>query len=198
MTQATLTPGFTDPPLQAQSAFRLVLNAMSRPGRIETLKEDAPAAPAPLDGATFALALTLLDFETPVWLDAKLARPDIAESLRFHCGCPIVEQPGEASFALIGDAASMPALTVFDHGTPEYPDRATTLIVQVDGLADDEGWSLTGPGIEREARLRVLGMPSTITGQWTANRRAFPNGVDLIVTHGRRLACLPRTTSLEG
>jgi alpha-D-ribose 1-methylphosphonate 5-triphosphate synthase subunit PhnH len=196
-TAATLAPGFADPPLQAQSVFRLVLDAMARPGRIKTLGEEAPMAPAPLDDATFALALTLLDFETSVWLDPRLGTPDVVASLRFHCGSPIVEQPRRAAFALIGEASAMPPLASFDHGTPEYPDRAATLIVQVDGLAEGEGWKLTGPGIDGQARLRILGLPDDFAKIWSANREAFPNGVDLIVTFGRQLACLSRTTQLE-
>lgn len=197
MTTSALTQGFTDVPLQAQSVFRQVLDAMAHPGRIAMLDGDLPSAPAPLDDAAFALALTLLDFETPVWLDAKLASPDTIENLRFHCGCPLVEHPGAAAFALIGDAASLPSFSVFSKGTPEYPDRAATLIIQTGGLADDEGWTLKGPGIQHHARLRVLGLPGEFTEQVKANRFGYPNGVDLILTHERRLACLPRTTSLE-
>ncbi|MEM7044387.1 MAG: phosphonate C-P lyase system protein PhnH [Pseudomonadota bacterium] len=198
MTTAALSPGFADPPLQAQSVFRLVLDAMAHPGRIKTLAGDAPSAPAPLDDATFALALTLIDFETKVWLDDRLAMPDVVESLRFHCGCPIVEQPGAAAFALIGQCTSMAPFSDFARGTPEYPDRAATLIVQTHGMADDQGWTLTGPGIQSQARFRALGLPADFAERWSVNRGGFPNGVDLIFTHGRQFACLPRTTALEG
>ncbi|MGI9507013.1 MAG: phosphonate C-P lyase system protein PhnH, partial [Geminicoccaceae bacterium] len=78
-----------------------------------------------------------------------------------------------------------------------YPDRAATLVIQTAGLADNEGWTLTGPGIENQARLRVLGLPDTMLDQLKANRLGFPNGLDLVFTHGRQLACLPRTTLLE-
>ena len=178
MTTAALSAGFADPPIEAQSVFRLVLDAMAHPGRIKSLADDAPRAPAPLDDAAFAIALTLFDFETPVWLDARLKRPDVAESLRFHCGCPIIERAEGAQFVLIGDTARMPSLLAFDHGTPEYPDRAATLIVQTEGLADDAGWTLTGPGIESEARLLVSGLPNDLSEQLEANRLGFPNGVE--------------------
>lgn len=195
---AVLTPGFTDPPFQSQSVFRLVLDAMASPGRIETLGGDAPTAPAPLHDATFALALTLLDFETPVWFDEHLTTQDVLAGLRFHCGCPIVNQPKDAAFALIGDAAHLPPLDVFDHGTPDYPDRAATLVIQVRGLAEGEGWTLSGPGIRQRAKLRVLGLPDAMIDQLQANRARFPNGVDLVFTCGLQFACLPRTTELEG
>lgn len=194
---ATLTPGFSDPPLQAQGVFRLVLDAMARPGRIKALGDEAPKAPAPLDDTAFAAALTLFDFETPVWIDDLLATPDVVESLRFHCGCPIVAKPGDAAFALIGDTARMPSLSSFSLGTPDYPDRAATLIIQTEGLAEGEGWTLRGPGIKDCAKLRVLGLPLEFEKHWSDNRAGFPNGVDVVFTHGRQFACLPRTTALE-
>jgi len=197
MTTSALTPGFSDAPLQAQHVFRQVLDAMAHPGRIATLADGLPSAPAPMDDAAFALALSLLDFETPLWLDAKLRASEVLDNLRFHCGCPIVERQEDASFVLIGDGLALSPLSSFSKGTPEYPDRAATLIIQTDGLADDEGWKLTGPGIQHETRLRVLGLPGSFTEQVKANRLGFPNAVDLIFTHERRLACLPRTTSLE-
>ncbi|MEZ5931207.1 MAG: phosphonate C-P lyase system protein PhnH [Alphaproteobacteria bacterium] len=193
-----LTPGFANPPLQAQSVFRLVLGAMASPGRVNMLSDDAPIAPSPLEDATFALALTLLDFETAVWLDASLSTPDVLAGLRFHCGCPIVNRPEEAAFALIGEAAHLPSLDAFDHGTPDYPDRAATLVIQAQGLVEGEGWTLSGPGIRQRAKLRVLGLPDAMIGQLQANRARFPNGVDLVFTCGRQFACLPRTTELEG
>lgn len=193
----TLAPGFADPSLEAQVAFRLVLDAMAHPGRIKTFGNDVPASPGRLDDAAFALALTLLDFETPTWLDRKLMEPEVVESLRFHCGCPIVGAQGDAAFAWIGDASVMPPFSGFDHGTPDYPDRAATLVVQVNGLAEGEGWTLTGPGINGTARLRVLGLPSDFVERWAVNRDAFPNGIDMIFTFGRQLVCMPRTTQLE-
>ena len=198
MAGTTLASGFTDPSLEAQAAFRLVLDAMARPGRIKTFGGDVPVAPGPLDDAAFALALMLLDFETPAWLDQKLVEPDVVESLRFHCGSPIVEHQGDAAFALIGDALAMPPFSAFDHGTSDYPDRAATLVVQVHGLIEGEGWTLTGPGIDKQARLRVLGPPGDFIERWAANRGTFPNSVDLIFTSGRQLVCLPRTVQLEG
>jgi hypothetical protein len=99
-----LAPGFADPVHDAQAAFRSVLDAMSTPGRIVTLAAP-PAVPAPLMPATVALCLTLIDYETPLWLDGPARAAD--GFLRFHCGCPIVAAPADARFAVVADAAAM-------------------------------------------------------------------------------------------
>ena len=185
-----LVPGFADPVADAQSTFRAVLEAMSRPGRVQRLPAP-PAPPAPLLPAAGAVLLALTDAETPVLLDAG---PDAEEWARFHAGCPIVTDPAEAEFALATDTP--PALAALNPGTDEDPHRSATLILQVDALEEGTGWRLTGPGIEHEHRLQVQGAPVDFLAQWAANRARYPMGVDVILCAGDRIAALPRGTEI--
>src|SRR5260370_25126582 len=78
-----MRPGLADPVLDSQRIFRGVLDAMSHPGRIVALAVD-DAAPGALYPATEAVCLALVDFETPLWLDAA-GRPAAVTGLtRFH------------------------------------------------------------------------------------------------------------------
>ena len=191
-----MRPGLTDPTLDSQRIFRGLLEAVSRPGRIVDVA-GAVEGPAPLHPAAAAVCLTLLDFETPLWLDGAAARPDVLEWLRFHCGAPVVVRPEAARFALVADPSAMPALQAFDAGTAEYPDRAATVIVQARALLGGVGRRLAGPGIEREARLDVDGVPEAFWIWLRDNHAAFPRGVDTVLTAGRMIAALPRTTRVE-
>jgi alpha-D-ribose 1-methylphosphonate 5-triphosphate synthase subunit PhnH len=110
-----MQPGLADPVLDSQRIFRGVLDAMSHPGRVVSLGLARPVV-APLHPATLAICLALVDFETPVWLDATSRAADVVAHLRFHCGCRIVDEPARARFAVVADAASMPALDRFDRG----------------------------------------------------------------------------------
>ena len=84
-----LAPAFADPVDNAQAVFRAVMDAMARPGTAQTLAP-ALAPPAPLSRSAGAIALTLLDYESPFWLDETLSRQrDVAQWLRFHTGAPI-------------------------------------------------------------------------------------------------------------
>ncbi|MGI9494314.1 MAG: phosphonate C-P lyase system protein PhnH [Geminicoccaceae bacterium] len=196
-----ITQGFADPALDAQTIFRTVLDAMAHPGRIVTIGDVnavMPVAPGLLDQAAYVVALTLLDFETSVWLDKRLATDRAAvDALRFHCGCPLVADPAHANFALIGDASKAPPLSDFHQGTPEYPDRSTTIVMKVRDLDGSSGCRLTGPGIKSEARLAIGGTPSDFWQQWSANQQQYPLGIDLILTAGDRIAALPRTIAAE-
>ena len=82
-------------------------------------------------------------------------------------------------------------------GTDEYPDRSTTLIVQVPELSAGRGPRLTGPGIDGARRLDVGGRPERVWRVVAENPSLFPRGVDLILAAGARVAALPRTTRVE-
>jgi alpha-D-ribose 1-methylphosphonate 5-triphosphate synthase subunit PhnH len=186
-----LSPAFTNPPLAAQACFRRLLDAMARPGTIAVL--DPVAAPAPLAPAAGAVALTLCDADTRVWLDARLDVPGVRDWLRFHTGCRIVTDPTEAGFAFAAEPAAAP-FDRLDAGTDEFPDRSATLVMQVASLADGTALRLEGPGIERAATLRVAGMPRGFVAWRTANRALYPRGVDVVLVAGSALAALPRST----
>lgn len=188
---APLLPGWPDPVDDAQTLFRQLLDALAHPGRIHTLHRPL-AVPAPLAPAAGAVALTLCDFETPVWLQS----PEAAPWLRFHCACPLVDAPATARFVFIDQPAAMPPLSDFAQGEPEYPDRSATLVLQVASLTG-HGLTLSGPGIAGTARLGVSGLPAGFWDDWRAQHARFPLGVDLILVAGERFAALPRTTRVE-
>lgn len=194
MPAATLRPGFTDPVRSSQATFRAVLEALSRPGTIVPLPE-LPPAPAPLYATTGAIALALADLDAPVSLDAALATDEIAGWLRFHAGCPIVA-PAEAAFALIGDAAALSDFDGFALGSPEFPDRSTTLVVQVPALRA-EGLRLSGPGIRDTATLGVDGLSDGFWRAWADNALLFPQGIDVVFASPDAVCGLPRTTRVE-
>jgi alpha-D-ribose 1-methylphosphonate 5-triphosphate synthase subunit PhnH len=193
-----LSPGFADPVGAAQATFRAVLTALSEPGKLIELAlapDPAFAPPAPLGLAAAAIALSLLDGDTPLWCDPASRRA--APSLRFHTGAPLVEAPERARFALIAEATQLPSLAAFDAGSDEYPDRSATLIVEVASLSDAPTWLLRGPGIADRRALSVGGLPAGFAAEWRANHARFPRGVDVILTAGGRLAGLPRSTVIE-
>lgn len=184
--------GFTDPVLDAQAGFRALMEAMARPGRIQQVIPP-PELPEGLEPAAAAAILTLADAETPLWTDAgEEARAWIA----FHSGAPLIAEPGSAML-LLNVQTDMPPLLALQAGEDETPQDGATLIRQVAGLAERSGWRLTGPGIEREHRLSVTGMPMDFPTQWRANAARFPCGVDVVLCAGSTLAALPRSVALR-
>jgi alpha-D-ribose 1-methylphosphonate 5-triphosphate synthase subunit PhnH len=186
-----MLPGLADPVRDSQVVFRAVLDAMAHPGRIVDVPGPCPV-PARLDPAAAAVALSLIDFETPLWLDTD--DPAVLEYVKFHCGCPVVAGPGQARFALATAPGSLPRLSAFDAGSDAFPDCSATLILQVSTLATGRGRTLTGPGIAGEARLDVTGLSAGFWADWAENHASFPRGVDVLLSAGTVIAALPRTT----
>ena len=194
MTQL-LGAGFADPVLSAQSTFRALMDALARPGMVQPIARKA-AGPAPLSPAAAAIVLSLLDQDTPVWLDRGFASDEVAGWLRFHTGAPITADPANCTFALIGDPAGAPAFSGFQLGTPDYPDRSTTILLQVDSLTEGPSWTLTGPGIRGTQKFRASPLPSDFDERMAANNALFPRGVDLLLVADDCVAALPRTSRL--
>src|ERR1700758_325632 len=119
-TIAELPAGFVDKVLSAQSTFRSVMDAMARPGSVHQVVATV-GTPASIMRGTAAIALTLFDHDTPIWLDAKMSETsDVTKWLKFHSGAPVIEDSSICSFALVGDPQSLPSLDNFACGTNEY------------------------------------------------------------------------------
>lgn len=190
-----LARGFADPVHQGQATFRTLLDALARPGRIGRLASDLDP-PAPLTPELAAVALTLVDADTPVWLDGPLAaNPAVAAFLRFHTGAPIVAEPAGAAFALIADPAACPPFPDFAQGSPDYPDTAATLVLALDCLSED-GPGFAGPGIRGLVHLDAAPLPADWLERLAANQAAFPRGLDLVLTAPGVVAGLPRSSRL--
>jgi len=195
-TVAELPAGFADKVLLAQSTFRSVMDAMARPGSVQRISAVA-GTPDTMMRGTAAIALTLFDHDTPVWLDEGMsATSDAAKWLKFHTSAPVIADSSISSFALIGDPKNMPALDRFAFGSNEYPDRSTTLILQVESLTDGPVVELQGPGIDGTAALRASIQPRDLFERLAINAALFPRGIDAVLVHDDSIVAIPRTTRL--
>jgi len=197
--------GFSNQVIEAQRAFRSLLEAMARPGDIRPLK--APAALLASEGANRApnepllppclatVLLTLSDRTTPIWLDDALAGSHhVRRFLAFHTGAPIVEDPRRASLAAASSVARLPFLSSFQQGSDDHPDRSTTVLVAVEALSDAPSLVLEGPGIDGTACLTIEPFSEPLVEQLEQNRARYPRGVDLFLVAPGAVAALPRST----
>jgi alpha-D-ribose 1-methylphosphonate 5-triphosphate synthase subunit PhnH len=195
-TVAELPAGFADKVLSAQSTFRSVMNGMARPGSVQRIVA-AAGAPHPMMRGTAAIALTLFDHDTPIWLDQRMSETsDVAKWLKFHTSAPVVQDSSICSFALIGDASALPSLDRFSFGSNEYPDRSTTLILQVESVKQGAGLELRGPGIDGTAVLQAAIQPPDLFERLAINAALFPRGIDVVLVHDDAIVAIPRTTRL--
>ena len=195
MEQLTLDGGFAEPVFGAQRNFRAVMDAFANPGQRQTL--ELPARSGGLAPELAAIALTLCDHDTALWLDPSLVESEaIVAWLRFQTGAPLTTDPARAQFALVSDATALPQLDRFGLGSDEYPDRSTTIALLLPSLASGPALKLRGPGIKDVAAIAPSGLPADFVAQWSTNRALFPRGVDLLLVAGGQVIGLPRTTRI--
>ncbi len=194
MTQhsSLLSGGFADPVHDAQTAFRGVLDALSRPGRCVTLGR--PIEGLALGPAMAHLLLALTDDDTAVWWQAGA---EAAGWLRFHTGASVAATTAQAAFAVLLEPAALPPLSAFAAGSTASPEHSATLLIEVPSLDDGPAVEWRGPGIQDVQVARVAGLPDDFWGQWQANHAAFPQGVDIVFTCADLALGLPRTTRVR-
>jgi alpha-D-ribose 1-methylphosphonate 5-triphosphate synthase subunit PhnH len=188
-------PGFRDPVSDPQKIFRSVLDATASPGTVVSTGAAVPERGG-LPPAAAAFLLALADQETPIRLPGRLRGGEAARWLAFHTGASLTEEDDTAIFAVI-DADESVTPADFNPGEDRYPDRSATVLVLCPSLEGGDSVRLTGPGIEKSARIAPAGLRPGFWSEAAANAARFPLGVDLIFVAGDRLVAVPRSTALS-
>jgi alpha-D-ribose 1-methylphosphonate 5-triphosphate synthase subunit PhnH len=184
-----LLPGFAAAGPDAQSCFRAVLEAMSRPGH-EVRVAAALTPPEGMCVAAAATLLTLADNTTSVSLPDGMA---VARDwLVFHTGARLAAAQA-ADFVLAGER---PRLADLRQGTYDEPETSALLILQVPSLETGRRVRLSGPGIET-AMLRDLPLDDGFIAEWAAQRRRNPLGIDILLCAAELVVALPRSITIE-
>ena len=184
-----LQAAFSDPVLDAQLSFRTALKALAEPGLVQTM--DRALELDSLQPATYALCLSFLDGDTPLWLAPRFDTPMIRANLAFHCGCPIVAEREMALFGLL-DESELLDLSDFDNGSERHPDQSCTLLVQLSSLDNGPQLRWRGPGI-KDVQAVELPVPAGFWAQ-RKERSNFPRGLDVFFAAGEHVMGLPRST----
>lgn len=175
--------------------FRAILDAMAKPGHAVPF-DPRVDAPAPLLAGAATIVQTLCDFQSPIWLAPEFATGDISRFIKFHTGAPIIEDLALASFGIVQASATMPSLSLFSQGTHEYPDRSTTLIMQVDSFTRNSV-VLSGPGLKEPVSFGAHGLDPDFWQLMITNNQQYPLGVDVIFVSASAIACCPRSTRIQ-
>ncbi|MBZ4653819.1 MAG: phosphonate lyase system protein PhnH [Peptococcaceae bacterium] len=190
----------------SQQVFRLLMDAMSRPGKINKLADYGfTRIPSGFNPYVLALLKTLSD-NTVTFSIAGDRKEPWESYLEINTGAKL-ESVNQADFVVFqGPIFSQDILTI-KRGTLEFPEDSATAIISVDSLGEKEDSILTapastftmrGPGIKDFIILNIGGLDKRF-GQALAEVNAiFPLGIDIIMVDVEgQLACIPRTTQVE-
>jgi alpha-D-ribose 1-methylphosphonate 5-triphosphate synthase subunit PhnH len=169
-----------------QQHFRLLLDAMSRPGQIRQL-----ASPPRTGTSALALLATLVDNEVTLADPYRLLSDLELSMLQVQ-----LESVEQADFILC-DGHKAPSFDPKLGSLPD-PDQSATLLLTLDQIGSgDKTLTLSGPGIADTQQLALEGLHA----HWIAAREewvaSFPLGVDLILIDAERFVAIPRTTTIR-
>lgn len=191
-----LLPGFDHAAFDSNAVFRVLLDAMSRPGRIYDLPVQT-VSPDGLNATATATLLAMADMDTTIWLSSTCATKAASDHLKFHCGCPITIDVTQADFAVARIEDDLSFVTDLAVGNAEYPDQSATLILTVEKIENGPAMTLSGPGIKDTHSLAIKDLPQSFHAWRAENHHLFPCGVDVIFASPTQIAALSRTTRIE-
>ncbi|MGB5232934.1 MAG: phosphonate C-P lyase system protein PhnH [Desulfoprunum sp.] len=176
--------------IRHHSTFRVLLQAMSHPGRVYRL----PDVVGTRQSAVEVLG-SLVDHEVGV---AVIGDPELAGLVGGRTGCRPTA-PADADYLVIGPSAGGDHLAGCRRGSLECPDRGATVVYLVNELEEGRGEiMLSGPGVDGTARLRIQGLPIDAVHRLMAANSEFPLGVDAVfVDDNGCVACIPRSSRIK-
>lgn len=183
-----------------QKNYRILLDAVSRPGRVVRMAGLDPSAPF---AAALAIGDCLLDHEVSLCViggaGAQALQTALAEATQ---GRP--EVPGKADFLFIAGAQSQGAAARAKRGRLEAPEEGATLVYCLDAGAAVASQRLRvrlcGPGIAEPRGIlpEMPGVPLAEFEQLKSVNADYPLGVDVFfVRPGGELMGLPRSTRIQ-
>ncbi len=174
--------------LDSQIVFRLILEAMSNPGRVVSIKSHADKLFGK-NPAMLALAMTLLDTEVSFNTCENRELSDEIVSLTLSRR----EQLSEADFVFVGRPDNVSNVVENAKcGTLADPHKSATLIIQNDGEAVCPIY-IYGPGIEGEQTIFVSELVKEALQLRDNQCYEYPQGIDyLFLNDAGDLFAIPR------
>ncbi len=189
-----------DEVFDAQLHFRIILDAMAKPGIIKTIDGVKINPPQGIHHASSLIGFALLNADT-CFSSVQLNQKEIAEYLLLNTGAPFVTE-ASADFIFMDGMQPAELIASIKFGTLEYPENSATIIIDVEEISDsmNEGslsLILSGPGIENQHRVFIKGMGEQIISFRSEVNAEYPLGIDMILTDlNNRMICIPRTSKI--
>jgi alpha-D-ribose 1-methylphosphonate 5-triphosphate synthase subunit PhnH len=182
----------------AQAHYRLVLDSMARPGKINVMPSLELTTPQGIHAAGALVGFALLNSDVSFYVDGPSAE-DVSLYLLVNTSARSAEAE-EADYVYLNGTAAAEILYRLKTGTLPYPENSATVIAAVEELGGETGLVLTlsGPGVDGERQLSVAGLDTALLEALVTINAEFPLGIDLVLTDPTgRIACIPRSSRVR-
>jgi alpha-D-ribose 1-methylphosphonate 5-triphosphate synthase subunit PhnH len=196
-----------DEVFDAQAHYRLLLDSMARPGKINVMPRMELTTPRGIHAAGALVGFALLNSDVTYYVDGPAAE-DVSLYLLVNTSARPAEVE-EADYAYVDGTAAAELLYRLKTGTLPYPENSATVIAAVDELGGEGAagamsgsgglvLTLSGPGVDGERRLSVAGIDAALLEALVTINAEFPLGIDLVLTDPTgRIACIPRSSRVR-
>lgn len=186
---------------QCTDAHRQLVDAMSYPGKITSLKPHYGQHPYrdQIDDAFALIAKTLLDTEVTYCTVGQSAATMSAAIQRLTGSRQAPIEQADYIFVDddVDDAQLAQTVQSVKCGNLVDPHLSATLIVKVKQITNTRHYQLTGPGVKNRRGLHIDGVAQLLTARGKIVK-VYPMGIELIfVDEAGNLVIIPRTTRLE-
>lgn len=206
MLQDILKESSFDNVFDSQQIFKILMDAMSRPGKIYKLySHNFSKVPECLNPFVISILKTLGDNNVTF-----SAGDDDSEVLHKYIEVNTGMAHADfrsADYALFDGKEFDKNLLMLNNGTLEFPESSATAIISVESIlqgkckvsaADNTELHMSGPGIQEKHILTITGLDREYINTLKEANAVFPLGVDTIfIDDGGNMTCMPRTTKVE-
>lgn len=195
-----------DEVFDSQATFRVLLDSLSRPGKVCQIPLcNYQAPPRGFCPPALSILKTLCDHRVSFSIGGAPARAEWIRYLEVNLATPfkIVEN---ADYVLFDGGSYDAGFARMNRGSLEFPESSATALLCVMRISQDSDDTegpvcdlvLAGPGVKDKARLSVSGLDPAYAAERQKASRHFPLGVDLFLVDAEgRVVGIPRTSTVE-
>jgi len=186
-----------DEVFDSQEQFRLILDSMSRPGKISVLPDMDIEPPAGLNKGSALIAFALLNTDVSFYAHGENDEEITAYIALNTTAAPV--DVHEADFIFINGLHDAVVISEAKVGNLSYPEESATFVIDVETISDQTiGGALLiklkGPGIKSEEKVYIKGIHAVLIEAVKELNTEFPLGIDMMLTDvHNNLLCIPRS-----
>ena len=186
-----------DEVFDAQAHFRILLDSMARPGKINTLSINDIQPPAGIHRASVLVGFALLNADASFHVLGAETETITRYLILNTSGVPA--EHTDADFLFMSGATNTPLVLEAKAGTLPYPEDSATLVIDTttisaEPIPDALALTLRGPGVKEGKTVFVSGLNSLLLDAVREQNLEFPLGIDMILTDAQdRILCIPRS-----
>ena len=186
-----------DEVFDAQKHFRVLLDAMSRPGKIGRLEGPEMDPPPGIHRASILSAFALLNADVSFFSFGD-PEGEIAQYIQENTGAQCSDME-TADYVFLRGVYPAESLFKVKKGSLQEPEESATVLVDLERISvsgDDADIRLVlqGPGVETEKIIFLKGVHAGLFGAIAEINDEFPMGIDLFVADAdQQVMGIPRS-----